>query len=641
MHQQSDSLGRAAFMPVAPSEGALRPLGIDSVRITGGFWGHRQQLNREAIIPHALKWETKVGWIDNFVHAAVGDVAGHRQGREFSDSDVYKLIESMAWEVGRTDDPELDAEIERLGTLIEACQCDDGYLSTRFGNPGQEPRYSDFAWGHELYCYGHLIQAAIARMRTGYQGTIVRVALRVAEHLLATFGEDGRDDICGHPEIEVALAELSRVTGDPRYLEQARIFLDRRGNGILPDIEFGRAYYQDDEPFRDSTILRGHCVRALYLCAAAVDIAVEQGDAGLLRVAQKQYDAILARRTYITGGMGSHHQDEAFGDDFEMPPDRSYCETCAGIGSIMVAWRLLLATGELGYGDIIERTLYNIVATSPSAHGNAFFYANTLHRRTPAAQSTVDEALPRASSSLRAPWFEVSCCPTNVARTFASLAGLLATSSDEGVQLVQYASAELAVDLASGCVRLSVETNYPDDGRVLISVAEAPGAFVLDLRIPGWAQGAMVDGHAVSPGTHRIEGVTVGRTISLQLPLEPRRTLPDSRIDAVRGTVAVERGPLVLCSESVDLPDGIGIDGYEIEPGAQPRADGDTGAVIAARLITHENAAWPYGAAGAGAGAGRGDAIDVPLAPYYAWGNRGPTTMRVWLPELGADVTTR
>ncbi|WIY81901.1 beta-L-arabinofuranosidase domain-containing protein [Propionimicrobium sp. PCR01-08-3] len=621
---------QAGFSPVVPGAGALRPLGIDHARITGGFWGRRQWLNREAIIPHALKWETRVGWIDNFVHTAAGDIADHRHGREFSDSDVYKLVEAMAWEVGRTGDLELDAEIERLGSLIEACQHDDGYLNTRFGNPGQQARYSDFAWGHELYCYGHLIQAAVARLRTGHEGTIVRVALKAADHVLSAFGENGRHNVCGHPEIEVALAELSRVTGEPRYLEQAQIFLDRRGHGILPDIEFGRSYYQDDEPFRESRVLRGHSVRALYLCAAAVDIAVESGDAELLAIARKQYDATLARRTYLTGGMGSHHQDEAFGDDFELPPDRSYCETCAGIGSIMVAWRLLLATGELGYGDIIERTLFNIVATSPSAAGDAFFYANTLHRRTPAAQSNLDEPLPRASSSLRAPWFDVSCCPTNVARTLTSLAGLLATSSDDGVQIVHYADAELTATIAAGAVRLRVETDYPDDGEVVITVAEAPGPFSLDLRIPGWASGATVDGEAVSVGTHRIADVVAGRTIRLCLPLEPRLTYPDDRIDAVRGAVAVERGPLVLCSESVDLPEGVAIDGYEVEAGVLPRPAGRTGATMPARRVRHDDSGWPYGST---TDPEVTDAIEVPLAPYHAWGNRGPTSMRIWLPE--------
>lgn len=611
-------------VPVAPTTGRLRPLGIDAVAIDGGFWGQRQRLNADAIIPHALEWETRVGWIDNFVHTLDGTVAESRQGREFSDSDVYKLIEAMAWEFGRSGDATLDAEIERLGALIEAVQNDEGYVNTKFGNPGQQPRYSDFEWGHELYCFGHLIQAAVARLRTGRaDSVIVRVGLKAADHVVAEFGDSARAMVCGHPEIEVALAELSRATGEPRYLEQARIFIDRRGHGLLSDIEWGRSYYQDDEPFRGSTVLRGHAVRALYLAAAAVDVAVESDDTELFDAARRQYDTAVARRTYVTGGMGSHHQDEAFGDDFELPTDRAYCETCAGVGSVMVAWRLLLATGDLRYGDIIERTLYNVVAASPSEDGRAFFYSNTLHRRTPAAAAPPDRQVPRANSSLRAPWFEVSCCPTNVARTLATLGGYLAVGTDDGVAVVQYAPGRIAV----GDIRLRVETGYPYDGEVRVVVESAPGPFALDLRIPGWAEGATVDGEAVSPGSFRVDGVTEGDVVELVLPVGPRVVRPDSRIDAVRGSVAVERGPLVLCAESVDLPDGMSVNEFEVDA-ATVVADG-VGAVVEGRGVGHLAEPWPYGDGSDVAEA----PVDVALVPYHSWANRGPATMRVWLPE--------
>lgn len=611
-------------VPVAPSTGRLRPLGIDRITIDGGFWGDRQRLNADAIIPHALRWERRVGWIDNFTHTLDGTVGQRRKGREFADSDVYKLIEAMAWEVGRTGSPDLEAEIERLGSLIEAVQREDGYLNTRFDNPGQAARYTDFEWGHELYCAGHLIQAAVARIRTGHpDSAVVRAGLGVAEHVVREFGEGARDKVCGHPEIEVALAELSRATGDARFLEQARVFIDRRGRGLLADIEFGRSYYQDDEPFRISSVLRGHSVRALYLAAAAVDVAVDSDDTELLDSARRQFDTALARRTYLTGGMGSHHQDEAFGDDFELPPDRSYCETCAGVGSVMVAWRLLLATGDLSYGDIIERTLYNIVAASPAEDGRAFFYSNTLYRRTPAAAAPADEQIPRANSSLRAPWFEVSCCPTNVARTLATLAGYVAVTTGDGVALVQYAPSTID----TGDLRLRVETGYPFDGEVRVQVVSAAEPFALDLRIPAWADGATVDGVGVAPGVFRVAEVTEGDTVTLFLPVGPRITRPDSRIDAVRGTVAVERGPLVLCAESVDLPDDLSVTEIEVDASAV-HADG-AGAVIHGRTLGHPAEPWPYGHPVAVPDVG----LAIPLVPYYSWGNRGPATMRVWLPE--------
>lgn len=620
---------KPSFLPVGPTRTTLTPLGIDQAVLDGGFWGHRQSVNAAATIPHALHWETKVGWIDNFKHLVDGTLAENRSGREFSDSEVYKLIEAMAWEVGRSGDESLDAEIERLGELIEAAQADDGYVNTKFGNPGQEERYSDFAWGHELYCFGHLLQAAVARLRTGRDGAIVRVAHKVADHVCREFGEDGRSDICGHPEIEVALAEFGRATGESRYLEQARIFVERRGHQVLPDIEFGRSYYQDDVPFRDAEVLRGHAVRALYLASAAVDIAVELQDDDLLESAKRQFDAALARRTYITGGMGSHYQDEAFGQDFELPPDRAYCETCAGVGAVMVAWRLMLATGDMRYGDVIERGLYNIVATSPSEEGTAFFYANTLHRRTPTEQPALDVAVPRADSSLRAPWFITSCCPPNVARTFASLGALVATSTGDGVQIHQYVPGQITVPGTGGDIEIRVVTNYPHDGQIDIEVVSAPKAFDLDLRIPGWAQGATVDGTAAEPGAHRVYGVTIGSRISVALPMEPRVTLPDHRIDAIRGTVAIERGPLVFCLESTDLPDGLHVDQVAVEPDPQPRHEDDRVIVRGRRLQDPEAAPWPYFEE---ASPTTGDALDLTLVPYHYWANRGPSTMRIWIP---------
>ncbi len=245
-----------------------------------------------------------------------------------------------------------------------------------------------------------------------------------------TFGPGGIERVGGHPEVELGLAELARVTGEQRYLDQAALFIDRRGQGTLGEIGFGQAYFQDDMPIRDATVFRGHAVRALYLAAGAVDVAVETGDDALLDTVIAQWEATIARRTYLTGGMGSHHTGEAFGEDFVLPPDRAYSETCAGIASMMLAWRLLLATGEPRFADLYERTLHNVVATSPAPDGCHFFYANPLHQRTPGVVPPEDEESRRAGTSLRAPWFLVACCPTNVARTLASLAAYLATADE-------------------------------------------------------------------------------------------------------------------------------------------------------------------------------------------------------------------
>lgn len=622
-------------VPAAPLAPLLTPLTLDATTIAPeGFWGSRQQLNADAIIGHCEYWMEKVGWIANFDAAAEGRLPQDRQGREFSDADVYKLVEAMSWEHGRTGDPALEASIRSIVARIGAAQEADGYLNTHFGRPGQAARYTDLEWGHELYNFGHLLQAAVARARTSGRDELFDIALRVADHVCAQFGPDGTEAVCGHPEIEVGLAEFSRLTGDVKYRDQAALFIERRGHGLLADVEWGRSYFQDDIPLRDAEVMRGHAVRALYLAAAAVDVAVDTDDTELLDAMRRQWDATIARRTYLTGGMGSHHQDEAFGQDFELPNDRAYCETCAGVALVMLSWRLQLATGDPRYADMIERALYNVVATSPAADGRAFFYSNTLHQREPGVVPRTDEQVPRAASSLRAPWFAVSCCPPNVARLLASLGTYVATVTDSAIQLHQYAPATVRAALAAGVVELAIATEYPRDGVVTVTIVESPGTeFALELRVPSWAEGATVERAGVttevSPGITRVEAAYVaGDTVTLRLPVAPRFTFPDERVDAIRGTVAVERGPEVYCLESVDLAPGADIASVVVDASEPPHDAGDT-VTVTASINPPADDSWPYGTQPHTRDPQ--PATRVSLVPYHSWANRGPAAMRVWL----------
>jgi uncharacterized protein len=614
--------------PVVPTRGSSRPLGLDEVHLVGGFWGTRQQVNCESTIDHHRSWLDKLGWTGHFTEAAGG--AGSRRGREFTDSEVYKLMEAMAWDAGRTGDQGRDADLVELIGMIGAAQARDGYLNTAFGRPGQRPRYSDFAQGHELYCAGHLLQAAVAHARTTVQSDLLTIACRVADHVCDTFGPTGRSGICGHPEIEAGLVELARVTGEQRYLDQAALFVDRRGYRTLPEQEFGWPYFQDDMPVRDATVLRGHAVRALYLSAGAVDVAVETGDTELLEAVAAQYDRTLARRTYLNGGMGSRHADEAFGEDFVLPADRAYSETCAGVASIMLAWRLLLATGDPRYADIIERTLYNVVATSIGDDGRSFFYANTLHQREHGEPVPADRERLHFAAGIRAPWFEVSCCLGNMARLFASLSAYMATVDGDGVRLHQYANAVVRTQLGDGRrVGLRVRTDYPETGTVVVRVTEPPGGpWALALRVPAWASGARLDGEVVEPGVAvaRRE-FTAGDEVRLELPVKPRWTFPDPRIDAVRGTVAVERGPVVLCAESTGAEN---LDDLTVDVTTPPE-DAEGGATVRGRFAKPVSNGWPYSPAEQEID--RSDPVPVHLVPYHRWARRGPSTMRVWLPR--------
>jgi DUF1680 family protein len=383
-------------------------------------------------------------------------------------------------------------------------------------------------------------------------------------------------------------------------------------------------------------VLRGHAVRANYLASGAADVAVETDDADLLAALGRQWANTVARRTYITGGQGSHHQDEAFGDDFELPPDRAYSETCAAIASVQFSWRMLLAEGDVRYADLIERTLYNVVATSPSADGRAFYYANTLHRRTPGDAADPDTVSPRAEASLRAPWFEVSCCPPNVARTLASLDSYVATAAEDALQLHQYAPARIATTLGGGEeVELEVETAYPREGRVTVRILrDARRPWSLQFRIPSWAEGATLstgdETTPAAPGTATVRrAFRAGETVVLDLPVAPRFSSADPRVDAVRGSVAVERGPVVYALESIDLPEGWDDVADAVVDASRPPADEEGTVTVRLARRAERDLPWPYGPRDAGAPL---ETVQVPLVPYHDWAERGPSSMRIWLP---------
>lgn len=705
MTQTSQTAGtRRAVRPVVPARAARRGVDLTDLTPTDGFWSRLQATNAAATLEHCQTWMERLGWLASFDRVADGTTGPDRPGWQFSDSEVYKLMEALAWEHARTGDPDVDGRLRDLTARIARAQDEDGYLNTCFGHPGRPGRYTDLSEGHELYCTGHLLQAAVARLRTtGPEDPLVEVARRAADHVCREFGPggalspdgpDGVAGICGHPEVEVALAELGRALAEPRYTEQARLFVERRGHGRLaPPPLLGPAYFQDDQPVREADVWRGHAVRALYLAAGAADVAVDTDDGDLLAAVRHQWDRTVARRTYLTGGMGSRHQDEGFGEDWELPADRAYCETCAGVASVMVSWRLYLATGDPAYADLIERTMYNVVATSPRGDGRAFFYANPLHQRTAAAEpaaagapspagpaapevgapADAERVNPRAEGALRAPWFEVSCCPTNVARTLASWTTYCAAVDDgDGgtVELLQHVAGRLRVDLADGAtVVLDVRTRYPEDGRVEVEVLAGTDRPVpLRLRVPGWAAGATLDTgdgpRPVPPGMVGTPPLAVGDQVALDLPVTPRLTWPDDRIDALRGCVAVERGPVVLCLESPDLP-GVDLADVRLDPAAGVR-DAAPGAEVtllvrdpadavdAAGVVDPADPAPVSPPYRSDPGAGTVPAVpprstapvtapgrpavtrrDVRLVPYHSWAERGPATMRVFLPTSG------
>ena len=415
-------------------------------------------------IPHGYRQLDEAGNLANFALAAGAHGRYRALGETigvifpFLDTDLYKWLEAAAWELGRGADPALARDADRAIELVVAAQRPDGYINTfvQVVAPGNE--YKDLAWGHELYCVGHLIQAAVAWQRALGDDRLLGVAIRAADSVDRELGPTGRLAIDGHPEIEMALVELYRITGERRYLALAARFVDARGDGLLGTGRFGPAYWQDHARVRDATTVAGHAVRQLYLDCGAVDVATELGDMQLLEAVERRWRDMVATRMYLTGGLGSRHADESFGDPFELPPDGAYAETCASIASVMLAWRLLLATGHPEYADVIERTIYNGVLPGISLDGASFFYVNTLQRRT-------ERAPDRPRSGERQAWYACACCPPNVMRALSSWPQYLATADADGIQLHQFATAEFHVPVADGTARLAMETGYPWDGR--------------------------------------------------------------------------------------------------------------------------------------------------------------------------------
>ncbi|MEJ3748808.1 beta-L-arabinofuranosidase domain-containing protein [Actinomycetes bacterium KLBMP 9797] len=588
--------------PVVPGPGAavtLRPGATG--RITGGLWARRMAGNRAAI-PVVYDRLVEAGHIRN-LRIAAGAESGTVAGAAFRDSDVYKWLEAAAW-AGLSE--------PALVHTIAAAQRDDGYLNSVMQVTGEEP-YTRLWMSHEHYCAGHLFQAAVAAARAGGDTGLLDVATRLADHLAATFGPHGRTELDGHPLVEMALVELYRHTGVPRYLDLARHFVDTRGQGRATKPGFDPshygdpAHYADAEPVREAATLAGHAVRAVYFAAGATDVAIETGDAELLAAVRRQFDAVRRQKQHVTGGVGARWDGEAFGDAYELPPDRAYAETCAAIGMLQWAWRLLLATGEPEYADQIELLLYNAVLPAVSLTGTEFFYVNTLHRRT-GARGDVQ----RSPVHGRRPWFNCACCPPNVLRTLASLPAYLATGADDGLQIHQYAPGSVG----AGEFTVDIETEYPWDGRVAVTVRAAPRHEVeLALRVPAWADEATLDGKPAPAGGYaRLRRVFhPGDRLVLELPMPPRLLAPDDRVDALRGCVAVARGPLVYAIEQPDQPAGGTLEDIRFDVAAPVRHEHRPG-LLGGVTVLH--------------------APGATLIPYFAWANRGPHAMRVWIPRV-------
>ena len=629
--------------------------------ITGGFWRERMDVNRTATIPAGLALCKSTGRIDAFkLEWKQGDP---NPPHIFWDSDLAKWLEASALSLIDTPDAELEAQIRGIAKLVASAQQPDGYLNTHFTVVEPEKRFTCLQHWHELYCAGHLFEAAVAIDRATGDRTLLDACVRYAKLIGETFGvEDGkRRGYPGHEEIELALVKLSGATGDKSLLDLAKYFIDERGRkphyyteealargeNPPPDtLDAAYAYCQAHKPVREQDRLVGHSVRATYLYCGMADIARMYGDETLAAACRKLWKHATRCMMSITGGLGQTCANEGFTQDRDLPDETAYLETCASIGLGLWAWRMskLEPLGE--YADTLERALYNGVISGLSADGKRFFYGNPL-----AVQPGFDGNGRYHGEDFnyrRSEWFDCACCPPNVARRIAQLPDLLADGRGDTFFIHQYACADIEAEIAGGKVAFSMGTAYPWDGEIAIDVKTCASSskWTLALRIPGWCRNATVkvngklvalDGVILRNGYAYIarqwkQGDKV--TLSLQMPVERIAAHPDARQTA--GRVALMRGPVVYCLESVDQP---GIPLADVRLADDPKFEvsiGADGVLKGVPLITADAEFRPAD--------GWGDALyrradeaapakdaRITALPYFLWGNRETGAMRVWI----------
>ncbi len=538
---------------------------------------------------------------------------------------------SRRLDVATVDDPALAEMVEAACTEIEDAQQPDGYLNTYFMFERAAERWTNLRDKHELYCAGHFIQAAVAHHRATGSDRMIQVARRLADHICDTFGpaEEGKlEKTDGHEEIEMALVELARDTGKDRYLRQAQFFIDIRGQHTIS----GSEYHQDHKPVRELDRMTGHAVRAVYYTSGVADLLAETGETALRTALDRLWDNMVTTQMYISGGIGSRYEGEAFGKDYELPNERAYTETCAAIGSVMWNWRMLQLEGEARYADIMELALYNGVLSGLSLDGQAYFYQNPL----------ADDGTHR-----RQPWFGCACCPPNVARLLASLPGYFYSVSDEGIWVHLYAEGKARITLPDGrTVGLTQRTRYPWDGDVEIEV-NGEGTFSLFLRIPAWCEdGATLEvngepvGKNINSGSyfeiHRDWQENDRVRLNFALPVRPIECHP--RVAENVGRIALMRGPLLYCVEAVDNPNvdlrDVALTGdAAIMADFRPDVLGGVVTLQTEAEVVHPDrgsgnllyrTAQPHAPRQTGA-------VTLTAIPYYAWANREPGRMQVWL----------
>ena len=615
----------------------LKTVPVSAVTIEEGFWSKRRATNVQSSIPSMYDQLIEHGRMDNFLRLE-GKSDAPQRGPVYSDSDMYKWLEAVGFALQSGDLPALHQTADKTIREIVAAQQPNGYLNTYYvqdhASLSMLPKTQ--TTGHELYNIGHLLQGAIAYYRATGDPTLLDAGMRfVDDFLLPSYGPgpNQKPIVAGHPEIEMSLIELYRTTGNRKYLETAGYIL--QGDSRIPLRPDQIVYMYCGIPFTSRTKLEGHAVRAMYACCGATDYYLETGDPTYLKTLTTLSQDLVLRQLYVTGGVGAREDGEAFGDAYELPNARAYGESCAAIGNMMWNWRMLAATGNALHADVIERALYNGINSGMSLDGKLYCYRNPL---------AFD---PSSGDTIRNPWYDTTCCPPNLERTFASLPGYFYSTSKDGIYVHLYDNSVLRWKLDSGnAIKITQQTKYPWEGKIALRVAPAsPEEFTLFVRIPGWSRhsSAKVNGKPiedVTPGTYKAirRNWSGEELVELEFDMQPQWVHANPAVADDTGRIAMQRGPVVFCMEQLDQAGNTPEEFPRVATRLSEQSDGQydskllDGVVALTVSGTVETPPMQslYDSGPVGRKPGR--TITLKLVPYYAWANRDPSSMQVWIP---------
>lgn len=633
-------------MTTQSAQRQLTAVPFAQVTLDDPFWAPRQEINRRVSIPHMYQMLVDTGRLSafdlNFTRKVPSPIV-----LIFGDSDPAKWLEAASYSLVTHPDPALAALVDAVADKIISAQQPDGYLNTHFTAVQPEMRWKNLRDWHEMYCAGHLMEAAVAHFEATGERKLLESLARYADHIGREFGPapGQRRGYGGHPEIELALVRLFHATGEARYLELSKYLVEERGqsNPHYYDVEaVARGddplaywaktyeYCQAHAPIREHTKVVGHAVRAMYLMAGVADLAHEYDDPSLLAVCEQLWGNLVHQRMYLTGGIGPSRHNEGFTTDYDLPDETAYAETCASIALVLWNHRLLQFAGNSQYADIVEQTLYNGFVSGVGLAGDSFFYVNPL-----ASDGTHH----------RTPWFECPCCPPNVGRILASLGNYLYSTSADGLWVHFYAQNSARMVVAGQSVQVRLASNYPWDGSIRLTLeVEAPQEFAVSLRIPGWCDSwtVKVNGAAAQTVAAGSGYVALRRTwhsgdvVALELEMPVQAVYANPNVRQMQGRVALQRGPIVYCLEGADNPivnlDRVLLDPAQLAAFAvdyQPALLGGVAVLRGpGRLVSEEG--WDSQTLYRRNRPSGTQPVELVAVPYATWDNRTPGEMRVW-----------